>query len=62
MAGLRRAYTDVQLHLIGALQSNKAAEAVGLFDVIHSLDGPNWLLHWRAPWRRAGAIPVFSYR
>ena len=37
---LRRAYTDVQLHLIGALQSNKAAEAVGLFDVIHSLDRP----------------------
>ena len=31
---------DVQLHLIGALQSNKAAEAVGLFDVIHSLDRP----------------------
>ena len=37
---LRRAYSDVQLHLIGALQSNKAAEAVGLFDVIHSLDRP----------------------
>ncbi|WP_442504219.1 YggS family pyridoxal phosphate-dependent enzyme [Marinivivus vitaminiproducens] len=27
-----------KLHLIGALQSNKAKEAVGLFDVIHSLD------------------------
>ena len=38
--GLRRAYTDVQLHFIGVLQSNKAAEAVGLFDVIHSLDRP----------------------
>ncbi len=32
------AYPDVQLHLIGQLQSNKAAEAVALFDVIHSLD------------------------
>ena len=28
----------VQLHLIGQLQSNKAEEAVELFDVIHSLD------------------------
>lgn len=30
--------TGIVLHLIGQLQSNKAAEAVGLFDVIHSLD------------------------
>jgi pyridoxal phosphate enzyme (YggS family) len=29
---------DVRLHCIGRLQSNKAAEAVKLFDVIHSLD------------------------
>lgn len=29
---------DVRLHAIGRLQSNKAAEAVKLFDVIHSLD------------------------
>jgi PLP dependent protein len=29
---------DIVLHLIGQLQSNKAAEAVSLFDVIHSLD------------------------
>jgi pyridoxal phosphate enzyme (YggS family) len=28
------------LHCVGRLQSNKAAEAVGLFDVIHSLDRP----------------------
>ena len=35
---LREAYPDVQLHLIGQLQSNKAEEAVELFDVIHSLD------------------------
>ena len=37
---LRRAYADTQVHLIGALQSNKAAQAVELFDVIHSLDRP----------------------
>lgn len=29
---------DIRLHLIGQLQSNKAEEAVGLFDAIHSLD------------------------
>jgi hypothetical protein len=29
---------DLQLHLVGALQSNKAKEAVALFDAIHSLD------------------------
>ena len=35
---LRAAYPDVRLHMIGQLQSNKAAEAAALFDVIHSLD------------------------
>ena len=35
---LREAYPDVELHLIGQLQSNKAEEAVALFDAIHSLD------------------------
>ena len=35
---LKVSYPDVELHLIGALQSNKAAQAVALFDVIHSLD------------------------
>jgi len=31
-------HTDLKLHCIGRLQSNKAAEAVRLFDVIHSVD------------------------
>lgn len=35
---LRDAFPGVELHLVGQLQSNKAAEAVVLFDVIHSLD------------------------
>jgi len=35
---LRARYPDVELHLVGPLQSNKAREAVELFDVIHSLD------------------------
>lgn len=35
---LRALYPDVELHLIGPLQTNKAREAVALFDVIESLD------------------------
>ncbi len=35
---LRAAYPHVRLHMIGQLQSNKAAEASVLFDAIHSLD------------------------
>ena len=38
---LRERYPDVELHLVGPLQSNKAREAVQLFDVIHSLDRPS---------------------
>ena len=35
---LKADHEDVELHLIGPLQSNKAAEAVALFDVIHTID------------------------
>jgi pyridoxal phosphate enzyme (YggS family) len=35
---IRARHPDVRLHMIGRLQSNKAAEAAALFDVIHSLD------------------------
>jgi pyridoxal phosphate enzyme (YggS family) len=35
---LKERHPDVELHLIGQLQSNKAEEAVALFDVIHSVD------------------------
>ena len=38
---LREAHPAAQLHLIGQLQSNKAEDAVALFDVIHSLDRPS---------------------
>ncbi|VAW02512.1 UPF0001 protein YggS [hydrothermal vent metagenome] len=38
---LRTEYPDVQLHFVGQLQSNKADEAVALFDVIHSVDRPS---------------------
>jgi pyridoxal phosphate enzyme (YggS family) len=37
---LRQRWQGVELHLVGHLQSNKAAEAVALFDVIQTLDRP----------------------
>ena len=33
-------FPDLKLHLIGPLQSNKAGDAVALFDIIHTLDRP----------------------
>ena len=38
--GLKTDYPDIELHLIGPLQSNKTKEAVGLFDVIQTIDRP----------------------
>lgn len=37
---LKAQFLGVELHLIGPLQSNKAAEAVALFDVIQTVDRP----------------------
>jgi PLP dependent protein len=38
---LRARFPDLRLHLIGPLQTNKAAEAVALFDAIETLDRPH---------------------
>ena len=40
---LRSRFSDVRLHMIGRLQSNKAEEAAALFDTVHSLDRPSLL-------------------
>jgi len=37
---LKERHSDLELHLIGPLQSNKVRDAVELFDVIHSVDRP----------------------
>ena len=37
----RARHPDLELHLIGPLQTNKAKDAVALFDVIHTLDRPS---------------------
>jgi pyridoxal phosphate enzyme (YggS family) len=38
---LKARHPDIELHLVGSLQSNKAKEAVALFDAIHSVDRPS---------------------
>jgi pyridoxal phosphate enzyme (YggS family) len=38
--GFRADFPDVDLHLIGPLQTNKARQAMTLFDAIHSVDRP----------------------
>ena len=57
---LRADYPDIALHLIGQLQSNKAEEAVALFDVIHSLDRPSLLTALAKAMDKAGKrVPCF---
>src|SRR4051812_33364581 len=48
---------DVRLHGIGRLQSNKAAEAVKMFDVVHSLDRSSLLDALAKEADRAGRFP-----
>ena len=57
---LREDYPDVELHLVGQLQSNKAEEAVALFDCIHSLDRPSLLTALGKAMAKAGRrVPCF---
>jgi pyridoxal phosphate enzyme (YggS family) len=51
---LKRDYPDIELHLIGPLQTNKARDAVGLFDAIHAVDRPKLAEHLKAEMARAG--------
>jgi pyridoxal phosphate enzyme (YggS family) len=50
---------DLELHLIGRLQSNKAAEAVALFDVIHSVDRPSLTAALAKAMADSGRRPAF---
>lgn len=51
---LRAKWPDVELHLIGPLQSNKTAEAVELFDAIHTIDRPKIAAAIAGEMRRQG--------
>lgn len=54
---LRERHPDIRLHLVGQLQSNKAKEAVELFDSIHSLDRPSLVDSLAKAVRIAGRQP-----
>jgi pyridoxal phosphate enzyme (YggS family) len=54
---LRTEASDLQLHLIGQLQSNKADDAVALFDAIHSLDRASLVPALAKAMDRAGRRP-----
>ena len=54
---LRERHPDLRLHLVGQLQSNKAAEAVALFDAIHSLDRPSLMTALAAAMAKADRRP-----
>ncbi|TCD06515.1 YggS family pyridoxal phosphate-dependent enzyme [Erythrobacteraceae bacterium CFH 75059] len=57
---LRDECPDVRLHLVGQLQSNKAEDAVRLFDTIHSLDRPSLVAALaRASDRTGRRVPCF---
>ncbi len=54
---LKSEYPDVELHMVGGLQTNKVREAVGLFDVIHSLDRPKLAHALKAEMDKSGRRP-----
>ena len=57
---LRERFPDAELHLVGSLQSNKAADAVALFDCIHSLDRPSLVSALGKAMDKAGRqVPCF---
>jgi pyridoxal phosphate enzyme (YggS family) len=48
---------DLSLHLIGSLQSNKAADAISLFDAIHSVDRPSLVVALARAMEKEGRRP-----
>jgi PLP dependent protein len=54
---LRERHPDLELHLVGSLQTNKVRDAVALFDCIHSLDRPSLASELRKEIVRAGRSP-----
>ncbi len=55
---LKAQWPGVDLHLVGQLQSNKAADAVNLFDAIHSLDRPSLVTALARAVQAAGRQPT----
>jgi pyridoxal phosphate enzyme (YggS family) len=55
---LRGQYDGTELHLVGPLQSNKAKEAVALFDAIHSVDRPSLCEALAREIAKQGRVPL----
>ena len=55
---LRERYPDVELHLVGPLQSNKAKEAVQFFDAVHAVDRPSLCAALAKEIQRQGRAPL----
>jgi len=55
---LRAKHPATELHLVGPLQSNKAREAVALFDAIHSVDRPSLCQALAKEIARQGRTPL----
>jgi pyridoxal phosphate enzyme (YggS family) len=55
---LRARHPGVELHMVGPLQSNKAKEAVALFDAIHSVDRPSLCEALAKEIAKAGRSPL----
>lgn len=55
--GLRAEMPPIELHLVGQLQSNKAEDAVALFDAIHSVDRPSLVAALAKAMDKAGRRP-----
>lgn len=55
---LREHFPESELHLIGQLQSNKAEDAVGLFDAIHSVDRQSLVLALAKAMEKSGRQPA----
>lgn len=53
----RASFGPIELHLIGPLQTNKARVAVGLFDVIHTVDRPRLVTTLARLAQERGASP-----
>ena len=55
---LRARHPDLRLHLVGQLQSNKAEDAVLLFDAIHSVDRPSLIAALARAVAKTGRSPA----
>lgn len=57
---LRAQFPDIELHLIGPLQTNKVRDALGLFDCIQSLDRPRLAEALKGEMEKSGRrVPLF---